>query len=233
MENWDDFWQDKKSGFDYIMRNTTKYFLEKYFENYSTKNTEKILDYGCGPGVLVEGLLKKGYEVVGVDISNYYVDYCKNKFENNTNAVFELVDNENTFEKILSKTSPDLIVAMSVIQYFESEKVLMEFLNQVKNYSTTKNHKIKLLIADVIPKKYSKINDAIDLFFNSVKRGYVLDFFRFMYGIFFSDYSKSKLQVKHFDKDFFEKYALENQLQISIPKKLTVHSKRYSVELVF
>lgn len=48
--------------------------IEKYI-----KGKGKLLDVGCGVGILLEVAKEKGWEVYGQDISNFAVDYCRNK----------------------------------------------------------------------------------------------------------------------------------------------------------
>jgi 2-polyprenyl-3-methyl-5-hydroxy-6-metoxy-1,4-benzoquinol methylase len=37
---------------------------------------QSVLDLGCGPGLLVEALRKRGVDASGVDISEYAIEHC-------------------------------------------------------------------------------------------------------------------------------------------------------------
>lgn len=43
------------------------------------KGDQKIIDYGCGPGLYCERLAKRGYDVTGVDFSENSIQYAKEK----------------------------------------------------------------------------------------------------------------------------------------------------------
>ncbi|MCM8784410.1 MAG: methyltransferase domain-containing protein [Candidatus Omnitrophica bacterium] len=54
-------------------------FLERLFKNYLKKKPESILDLGCGTGNHSLRLIKRGYQVTGVDISEDMVKIAKEK----------------------------------------------------------------------------------------------------------------------------------------------------------
>jgi SAM-dependent methyltransferase len=54
-------------------------FLENVFSHYSRLRPAKILDIGCGTGGHLVTLAKRGYDVVGVDKSEWMVEFAKEK----------------------------------------------------------------------------------------------------------------------------------------------------------
>lgn len=44
---------------------------------FSDKKGASVLDIGCRDGYSVKNLSKRGYNVLGTDVENEYVDYCK------------------------------------------------------------------------------------------------------------------------------------------------------------
>lgn len=52
----------------------------------------KVLDIGCGPGVLARELLDRGYEFWGVDASPRMIEECRKHFGKNDRAHFALAD---------------------------------------------------------------------------------------------------------------------------------------------
>jgi len=72
------------------------------------RNGGKILDVGCGPGVDVAYMTSKGFDVIGIDLSEKMLDIAKKK---NPNTNFEKADIRklnfklNTFDGILASFS--------------------------------------------------------------------------------------------------------------------------------
>jgi len=81
-----------------------KFFISKYFKNTQAK----ILDLGCGTGRTTIPLVKMGYNVIGVDISDGMIKSAKKISEQNKIEIdFRVGDatslnfQENTFEYLL------------------------------------------------------------------------------------------------------------------------------------
>lgn len=232
VKNWESYWSVKKPGFDYIMRNTTPVFHEKYLKRTDIKPHHVFLDFGCGPGFLIEKLPAEN-KIIGADISRDYIEFCEEKFRSSENIFFECITEKNSFQTILSKEKPDVIIAISVIQYFENNLVLKKYIDEVKNYSKENKKSIQLIIADIIPQKNSKLIDVFEVFLHSIRKGYFLDFFRFCYEVLHSDYNSKQLKVNKTNPEFFELYAKEHHLKLEFLKNVTVNKNRYSLVFTF
>src|SRR3989344_2491806 len=68
------------------------YLIEKYVKEFARG---KILEIGCGSGILLEAALKKSKDVIGVDIEEESLAYCKEKGLN--------VKNSNLFSNVKGK----------------------------------------------------------------------------------------------------------------------------------
>ena len=81
MENYDIF---SKHYDDYKSTDNYEIFLDYYLQIAKQFNFKgkRILDLGCGTGNCMLQLLKKGYEVTGVDISKEMLSIAKNKLKN-------------------------------------------------------------------------------------------------------------------------------------------------------
>jgi ubiquinone/menaquinone biosynthesis C-methylase UbiE len=55
-------------------------FMEAVFKKYGT-NVRQILDLGCGTGIHVIKLTKRGYAVVGLDLSEKMLEVARRKAE--------------------------------------------------------------------------------------------------------------------------------------------------------
>ncbi|MBI2637980.1 class I SAM-dependent methyltransferase [Candidatus Peregrinibacteria bacterium] len=99
--------------------------LEKYFSNIRT-----VLDYGCGTGFLMPHLLKRGFDVTGLDFSKKSIQFVNEKFRGNPHFF-----GAKSIEEILNaKECFDVIFVVEVIEH----------LNDVHLEQTMKNIK-KLL----------------------------------------------------------------------------------------
>ena len=91
----------------------------------------RILDAGCGTGVLSRMLDERGAEVVGVDISDKLVDVAKNSSRSHRNIEYFSGDmNEQSFGNF------DYIIAMDSLIHYHAEDVmssLADFSNRANN----------------------------------------------------------------------------------------------------
>ena len=102
-----------------------KNFLEK---KYKGKNI-KILEIGCGAGNnLIEiANLDKNWETRGVDISDNMINYCKNKYKNNKNINFGVLN----IEKDIIKQKFDVIILLGVVGYLDSNERAFQNINKM------------------------------------------------------------------------------------------------------
>ena len=94
----------------------------------------KVLDVGCGPGILARELLNSGYDVWGVDASPSMIEQCRKQFEKNNRAHFTTGD---------AKSLPfpeeffDTVICMGVIgSVTAGESALKEMARIVKKNGT-------------------------------------------------------------------------------------------------
>lgn len=84
----------------------------------------RVLDIGCGPGVMVEAVLERGGVFEGRDLSPEMVNEGRELFHDLPNVSFEVGD----VEKLdLPDSSVDQVIAMAVIEYLRTpDKALSE-----------------------------------------------------------------------------------------------------------
>jgi len=74
----------------------------------------RVLDVGCGPGVFVEGLLRRGATYTGIDISPQMIMEAQSKFARYKNVEFRL----GTIESLrLAANSYDHVIAVGLLEY--------------------------------------------------------------------------------------------------------------------
>jgi SAM-dependent methyltransferase len=77
--------------------------LRRIFEKHRVREGARILDLGCGIGRIAINLAKKGYDVVGVDISPLYVRLAERW------AAKEQVSDRTTFYRMDARKAPQLL----------------------------------------------------------------------------------------------------------------------------
>jgi alkylated DNA repair protein alkB family protein 8 len=77
--------KDLEDGYNQIAKKfseTRKYFWKDFeFMKKYVKENDRILDFGCGNGRLIELLGEKKYEYFGVDVSQKLIDIARKKYQ--------------------------------------------------------------------------------------------------------------------------------------------------------
>lgn len=96
------------------------------------KKGEKLLDLGCGNGLIVTEALKKGVHYIGIDISSVFIKVAKKKYPGVDfqvgDATKKLKFKNNSFDKVFS---------FAVMHHVPSEKLRLKFLQEI--YRVLKN----------------------------------------------------------------------------------------------
>ncbi len=111
---------------------------EEIIKNIDIKNSLKILDAGCGTGVLIHKLLEKNSKVniTGIDISEEMLKIAKYKFNKNVKLI------NSDVEDLKLKNKFDLII-------FNSNTHYLNDLNKViKDFKKLLNENGKLILVD-------------------------------------------------------------------------------------
>lgn len=117
-------------------------FLEQVFKKFSNVPVKSILDLGCGTGLHTKELIKRGYEVVGLDLSKEMIEIAKKR---NPEAKFYVSDMSN-FDLIKNEGKFDVVICMfSALGYLTENSQLESFFKCCKNHLKENG----LLILDV------------------------------------------------------------------------------------
>jgi ubiquinone/menaquinone biosynthesis C-methylase UbiE len=119
------------SGKRYSPLQYRQHYIENMIKRQNIPKNARILDVGCGPGELTVSLLKKGYDLWGVDISQRMIEEAtktiqENGFtEWNKGAVgdIEYLNFDDNFF--------DVVVAAGVIEYQKDDKKAFLEVNRV------------------------------------------------------------------------------------------------------
>lgn len=230
--NWTTFWQANPTGFNKVMQKSTSFFAKKMRSVFDLNQTDNILDFGCGPGYLIELINEEVNSIHGVDISNKYIELCNTKFCNQKNiSVSQINAHYSLFPIKRIKGLPiNKIIVLSVLQYYPSLDAVKDLLNDLKRNTPSGT---QCLIADIIPPNHHFFNDALSVFINSIKQNYFLSFLRFMFYVTFSNYKNLNQEILKIDKHFFVEYAKNIDVEILFIPAITLHPNRYSLIIKF
>ncbi len=94
----------------------------------------KILDIGCGPGVLVEDLLAQNCTYWGIDHSPKMIEQCRNNFGSRPNAHFSVAAGEQTG---FPNRFFDMVICVGVLARIkDNEAILREMARVLKHGGT-------------------------------------------------------------------------------------------------
>lgn len=91
--------------------------ITKMIDHYQLKPGAKILDVGCGKGYMLYDFSKLGYEVAGIDISQYAIDNAKEEIKDKL-----IVGNANKLP--FEDKSFDLIISLNTLHNLECYDML-------------------------------------------------------------------------------------------------------------
>lgn len=107
-------------------KNFTYRIIIWFIESYLKKNSQKILDIGCGVGAVDIFLANQGHKVTGIDISEKAVEICKKSAILATvaeNTKFRVVDFPN--ESVRDKNF-DLALCGEVLEHLQNDKIALK-----------------------------------------------------------------------------------------------------------
>jgi 2-polyprenyl-3-methyl-5-hydroxy-6-metoxy-1,4-benzoquinol methylase len=225
---WDNFWKDQQQSFDRIMRISTTYFSNQLIKLIGIKKTDKILDYGCGPGFLIDCICDETEtSPSGVDINDFYLKQCST---NHPESQFVKITtdsniNRNIFVEHFGTTKFDLIILLSVSQYLKGQKELEDVIRLLSAYLTEQG---KIIVADVIDPSSSPYRDALSLLIYCIKKRELISYVRFMFFLFSSSYRSLSKSVKllTFSQDAIFQIAQNNSLTCREIQGMTIHATR-------
>lgn len=131
---------DQKTVIEYFNKNPEGYaasYGEKTAEGYSFrvrkdrllellgKGSGRVLDVGCGPGVMTRDIISSGWTYDGVDISESMIREAREKFPNISFSV-------GTVEHISTpNNSYNAVVAMGLVEYVPNDEEVINEINRI------------------------------------------------------------------------------------------------------
>lgn len=106
-------------------------YIEKIFEINKIK-PKLVLDLGCGTGSITNILSKRGYDMIGIDISCDMLNVARDKMIKEERDVLYLCQDIRNFE--LYGTVDAILCTLDVLNYITDEKELEKVFLLAKNY---------------------------------------------------------------------------------------------------
>ena len=106
-------------------------YIEEIFKKHKV-NPKLVLDLGCGTGSITNILAKRGYDMIGVDLSPDMLNVARDKAAEENLDVLYLCQDIREFE--LYGTVDAIICTLDVLNYITDAKDLEQVFALVKNY---------------------------------------------------------------------------------------------------
>ena len=145
--SWPIYWNKKniwtdseiwKKDIEFLYKKTSDIF------NYNEKHT--VLDIGCGNGDFAKKISNKVGHVYCLDISQEFINLCKINVANKNNVKIFKLSNDYTNLSFLKNIKFSIIIANSVVQYYESQEKIIDLVKSVKKIALKNAY---FLISDI------------------------------------------------------------------------------------
>jgi 2-polyprenyl-6-hydroxyphenyl methylase/3-demethylubiquinone-9 3-methyltransferase len=129
-----------------------------YITSCTSINNKKILDIGCGGGLLCEALAKKSAHVTGIDMSEDLIDVAKQHADTSNIDIEYYVDSiENFAEKTDQRY--DIITCMEMLEHIPDPTSVIKSAKQLLNphghlFLSTINRTVKSYVQMVLSAEY-------------------------------------------------------------------------------
>ena len=158
MEDLKKNWWNKKGNFK-ILHKINPIRIEYILKNFKRSlKGKKVLDIGCGGGLVSESLSLKGAFVTAIDENNKNLNQAKNHAKINSLKINYIKSSFDNFYK-KNKNKFDLILCLEVLEHIDNfKKTLQQITTLVKPKGTlvlsTINRNLKSLILAIIFGEY-------------------------------------------------------------------------------
>mgnify|MGYP001577543313 FL=1 len=118
-----DFYSKNLSQSQYFSYHSGKYIVDYIGRYLNIGSMESLLDFGCGPGYLIEHLLKSGGrgKVFGLDFSKEAVDQVNQKF--NKHKYFGEAVRVDRLPSPFADNSMDVVISIEVVEHLNDEQL--------------------------------------------------------------------------------------------------------------
>ena len=231
-DTWLSFWQEK-NAFDDSMSINYAYFLKKVEQHISVDKSIVVLDIGSGPGHLEDAWHNRVKEIHAVDVSVRYNTMVREKHKAHPNVfIYDLPADNYLNLFLLGATKFDLVIVMSVLQYYRNKEEVISLLQSIKNVVAPG---ATLLLCDLMADvPFHK--EVMQILKDAVRERKLLSIVSLLFKLRFSRYYKIKKQSGFLILKDEEWLEIFNRLQLKatyIKEPITLQKNRKSVMIQF
>ena len=169
--SWPIYWNKKNIWTNSeIWKKDVEFLYKKTFDmfNYNEKHT--VLDIGCGNGDFAKKISNKVDQVYCLDTSQEFINLCKINVANRNNVKIFKLSNDYTNLSFLKNVKFSIIIANSVVQYYESQEKIVDLVKSVKKIAL-KNAYFLISDIEVIS---NKKKSYFKLIYNTIIEGHFI-----------------------------------------------------------
>ena len=221
--SWPIYWNKKNIWTDSeIWKKDVEFLYKKTFDmfNYNKKHT--VLDIGCGNGDFAKKISSKVGHVYCLDTSQEFINVCKINVANNNNVKIFKLSNDYTNLSFLKNIKFSIIIANSVVQYYESQEKIVDLVRSVKKVAL-KNAYFLISDIEVIS---NKKKSYFKLIYNTIIEGHFMSLMKL--GLIILMDKEYRNMMKYQDILYVNLDKLINDLSI-IVNKVTVINEKFQV----
>ena len=221
--SWPIYWNKKNIWTDSeIWKKDVEFLYKKTFDmfNYNKKHT--VLDIGCGNGDFAKKISSKVGHVYCLDTSQEFVNLCKINVANKNNVKIFKLGNDYTNLSFLKNVKFSIIIANSVVQYYESQEKIVDLVKSVKKIAL-KNAYFLISDIEVIS---NKKKSYFKLIYNTIIEGHFISLMKLGLTIFMD--KEYRNMMKYQDILYVNLDKLIKDLSIFV-NKVTVINEKFQI----
>ena len=224
--SWPIYWNKKNIWTDSeIWKKDVEFLYKKTFDmfNYNKKHT--VLDIGCGNGDFAKKISSKVGHVYCLDTSQEFINVCKINVANKNNVKIFKLSNDYTNLSFLKNVKFSIIIANSVVQYYESQEKIVDLVKSVKKIAL-KNAYFLISDIEVIG---SKKKSYFKLIYNTIIEGHFISLMKLGLTIFMD--KEYRNMMKYQDILYVNLDKLIKDLSIFVNKVTVINEKFRTIDL--
>ena len=188
--------------------------------NYNKKHM--VLDIGCGNGDFAKKISSKVGHVYCLDTSQEFVNLCKINVANKNNVKIFKLSNDYTNLSFLKNVKFSIVIANSVVQYYESQEKIVDLVRSVKKIAL-KNAYFLISDIEVIG---NKKKSYFKLIYNTIIEGHFISLMKLGLTIFMD--KEYRNMMKYQDILYVNLDKLIKDLSIFV-NKVTVINEKFQI----